>query len=162
MRRFAILVGLAAALAAAAAAPAAAQTITPASYDWGEVDPKQANSQPLAEFELKAGAAAPLNGTPAVISGDSAQFNVAVGFCDGSLSVNQSCIFRVAVRGTGSPTGPKSAIVGIANGPTATVKATFPGGSGGPGKKPKGCKKKGKKSAAASGKKKGCKKKGKK
>ena len=161
MRRFAIAVGLTAALAGVTAAPAAAQTITPASYDFGEVDPKQAGSLPLAEFQLQAGGT-PLNGTPAVISGDSAQFGVLVGFCDGSLSANQSCIFRVRVNPTGSPTGAKSAIVGIANGPTATVTATFPGASGGPGKKPKkSCKKKGKKSAGASAKK-GCKKKGKK
>jgi hypothetical protein len=160
MRRFAIVVGLTAALVGVMAAPAAAQTITPPSYDWGEVDPKTSNSQPLAEFQLTAGLL-PLNGTPAVISGDSAQFVVLEGFCDGSLNAGQSCIFRVRVGGTGSPTGAKSAIVGIANGPTATVSATFPGGTSSKGKK---CKKKGKKKgkSAAAAKKKGCKKKGKK
>lgn len=165
MRRFAIAVGLAAALAAATAAPAVAQTITPASYDWGNVNPKQATSQPLAEFQLTAGAA-PLNGTPAVISGDTALFSMRLGAgaCDGSLSATQSCIFRVAVRGSSSAVGAKSAVVGVLGGPTATVRATFTtdGGSGGPPTKRKSCKKKGKKSAATSGKKKGCKKKGKK
>jgi hypothetical protein len=154
MRRYAIVLGLTVALAAATAAPAAAQTITPPSYDWGQVDPKKAASEPLAEFQLQAGGA-PLNGSPAVISGDTAQFSLSAGFCDGSLSANQSCIFRVRLNATGSPTGAKSAVVGIPNGPTATVKATFPGGSGKGSKKK--CKKKGRKGAAAAKKK--CKKK---
>lgn len=158
MRGYAVVLGMAAALMGVTAAPAAAHTITPGSYDWGQVDPKEA--QPLAEFQLNAEGTT-LSGSPTVISGDSAQFNVLAGFCGGSLSAGQSCIFRVRVNPTGSPTGAKSAIVGIPNGPTATVRATFPGGPGGGSKKPKGCKKKGKK-GAASAKKKGCRKKGKK
>ena len=161
MRRYAIVLGIAAALAGATAAPAAAHTITPPSYDWGDVDPKQAASEPQAEFVVEAQVTT-LSGSPAVISGDSAQFVVAAGSCDGSLLANDDCIFRVRINPTGSPTGAKSAIVGIPGGPTATVKATFPGDSSGNGSaKKKSCKKKGKK-GAASAKKKKCKKKGKK
>lgn len=158
MRRFAIAIGLAAVVAGAAAAPATAQTITPSVYDWGTVDPKQASSQPLAEFRVTAGAV-PLNGSPAVISGDSSLFVVRLGAgaCDGSLNASQSCIFRVALNPSSGQSGAASAIVGIPNGPTATVSATFPGSPAAPGKKPKSCKKKGKKGAAAA-KKKGCKK----
>jgi hypothetical protein len=162
MRRFAIGVGLAVALAGATAAPAAAQTITPASYDFGEVQPKEGT--PLAEFTLKAGAT-PLNGLPTLLSGNTSDFGLAAGFCDGSLNANQSCIFRVRFNLTSftTPNGTRSVIAGIAGGPTATITATVVGGSDpGKGSKGKSCKKKGKKSAAASGKKKGCKKKGKK
>lgn len=154
MRRFVMILGMVAALAGATAAPAAAQTITPPSYDWGQVNPKQ-GTQPTAEFQVTAGLAT-LIGDPAVISGDSAVFNVLASSCDGSLNAGQSCIFRVRLVTTGPPTGAKSAVVGIPSGPTATVKASFPGSSG----KGKKCKK-GKK-GAASAKKKGCKKKGKK
>jgi hypothetical protein len=160
MRKFAVVLGTTAALAGAVAAPAAAQTITPSSYDWGQVDPARAHTEPLAQFQLTAGGTA-LNGEPTVISGDDSQFRVLAGFCDGSLSANQSCIFRVGIRYV--RIGATSAVVGVPGGPTATVKATFTGssGKGGTGSKKKGCKRKGKKSASASGKKK-CKKKGKK
>lgn len=152
MRKYAIAVGVAAALAGVTAAPAAAQTITPGSYDWGQVDPKEV--QPVAEFQLKAGGA-PLNGIPTVISGDSSLFNVAEGFCDGSLNPDQSCIFRVRLN-PGSQAGRQTGVVGVPGGPTATVSATLPGGST---KGKKKCKK-GKK-GAASAKKKKCGKKGK-
>jgi hypothetical protein len=92
-----------------------------------------------------------------VISGDDSLFVVLDGFCDGTLNADQSCTFRVRLN-PGSQTGRQTAVVGVLNGPTATVSATLPGAPKG---KKKKCKKKGKKGAAAAKKKK-CKKKGKK
>jgi hypothetical protein len=154
MRRFAIALGLTAALAVAAAAPASAHKITPASADFGQVDPGE--TLPLKEFELEAEGTT-LNGEPTVVSGDSAQFTVLAGFCDGSLLANDVCTFRVRMNPkTGGAT---SAVVGVAGGPTATVTAIVSGPGPGPGPgsgsgKKKSCKKKGKKGAAAAKKKK--------
>lgn len=166
MRRFTMALGLAAVLAGTAAAPAAAQTITPASFNFGNTS----QGTPSTVFTVTAGAAA-VNGQPEVVSGDKLFFRVSTALssipvaskCDGSLPPGESCQFGASFQPIVGKLGSFSAVVGMSGGPTATVTGTnlrSTPGTGAKGKK--SCKKKGKKSAAASGKKKGCKKKRKK
>jgi len=163
MRRFAITLGLAAALAGATAAPAAAHTITPTSFDFGTFGLSIESSS--AQFTVTA-VGTDLDGQAEVLSGDKGEFRTSVSLVppasrcgNGTLNAGESCSFNAIFIGSSRP-GSFSAAVGIEGAPAATVIATT-ASSPSKGKKKKGCKKKGKKGAAAAKKKK-CKKKGKK
>jgi len=167
MRRFAITLGLAAALAGATAAPAAAHTITPTSFDFGSFGIRIASTSQ--QFSVTA-EGTEIDGQPQVLGGDRGEFDTSTDTSvppasrcgNGDLDPGETCFFKASFIGSSKP-GSFSATVGMTDGPSATVSART-AASPSKGKKKK-CKKKGKKGAASAKKKKKkkkCKKKGKK
>jgi hypothetical protein len=158
MRRFAIALGLTAALAAATAAPAAAHTISPTSFDFGTF--RLGSGSPSQQFAFTA-VGSPVDADPS-ISGDrefrtSTDTSVpSTSWCgNGTTNPGETCFFKVSFTGSTRPGLFRADVsVDILGGPTATVTAAASANPGG-GKKKK-CKKKGKGKSAAAAKKKKC------
>jgi hypothetical protein len=164
MRRFAIALGLTAALAAATATPAAAHTITPTSFDFGTFG--LGSGSPSQQFAVTA-VGAPIDADPQISA--SKEFRTSTdtsvpstSWCgNGNTDPGETCFFNVSFVGSTRPGSFSAQVsVDIPSSPTATVTARASATPSKGGKK-KSCKKKGKKGAAAAKKKK-CKKKGKK